>query len=426
MPDTEPKPEAATQLESGTYEILRNRLRSHGEELRDRLNRLNENRKEVFGSIDLKLLTTERITTDHNCVPRDMVSVGNQFLFGYNVQFGLKTERNIADVFSVYSFDDDAKAFSSQPIDLIQNVAFEKDFQDIYRYYKGATFSKFFVRGVYLYMVFQVGRSARDIKSFKWLIEENSLRYLDNRSDHEVQYPAQHEFEWKKTTRDMQRHGEHPHISIDDRIFVETVGGDLTIKVENNTESGEGIYAEPVDDIDQTLDDADIFYAFVGHTILLKIRPYQEKSWRYIVFNEKIQSASRVDAIADACVLLPDDHGLIFSNGYYLQSGERKTFETSIQGLVFERRIASPNGEDTLFVFYQPDQGVYVLLGYNVIEQEVDTPIICHGFTMFRGGGSSSVQSSGDSAEAPFGSGLANPVRWRRFPGSRKHRFVSL
>ncbi len=386
MPETESQPEAATQLESGTYEILRNRLRAHGEELRTRLNRLNENRKEVFGSIDLKLLTTERITTEHNCVPRDMVSVGNRFLFGYNVQFGLKTERNIADVFAVYSFDDETKAFSSQSVDLINDAAFEKDFHDIYRYYKNATFSKFFVRGVYLYMVFQVGRSARDIKSFKWLIEENSLRYLDNRSDHEVQYPAQHEFEWKKTTRDMQRHGEHPHISIDDRIFVETVGGDLTIKVENNTESGEGIYAEPVDDVDQTLDDADIFYAFVGHTILLKIRPYQEKTWRYIVFNEKIQTASRVDAIADACVLLPDDHGLIFSNGYYLQSGEQKSFETSIQGLVFERRIASPNGEDTLFVFYQPQQGVYVLLGYNVIEQTVDTPIICHGFTMFRGG----------------------------------------
>lgn len=386
MADTTPQSDVAAQLESGTYEILRNRLRGHGEELRARLNRLNESRKQVFGSIDFRLLNTERISTEHNCIPRDMVAVGNIFLFGYNVQFGLKTERHISDVFAVYAFDDDSKTFTGLSLDLLKNTAFEKDFQDVYRYYKNATFSRFFQRGVHLYMVFQVGKSSSDIKTFKWLIEGNSLRYLDNRSDHEVRFPSQHEFEWRKTTRDMHRHGEHPHISIEDRIFVETVGGDLTIKIENNTASGAGIYAEPVENADQTLDDAEIYYALVGHTILLKIKPYQETTWRYIVFNEKIEQASRVDAIADACVLLPDDHGLIFSNGYYLQSGEQKTFETSIQGLVFERRIASPNGEDTLYVFYQAGQGVSVLLGYNVIEQSVDTPVICNGFTMFRGG----------------------------------------
>lgn len=387
---------AETQLESGTYEILRNRLRGHGDELRKRLNELNQTRKDVFGSIDLKLLNTERITTEHNCVPRDMVSVGDQFLFGYNVQFGLRTERAIADVFSVYAFDDETKSFTPHSLELIENAQFEKDFQDIYRYYKNATFAKFFKRGVHLYMVFQVGKSPSDIKSFKWLIEGDSLRYIDNRSDHEVRFPAQHEFEWTKTTRDMQRHGEHPHVSIEDRIFVETVGGDLTIKVEDNTESGRGIYEEPVENSDQTLDDADIFYAVVGHTILLKIRPYQEQQWRYIVFNEKIQKASRVDSIADACVLLPDDHGLMFSNGYYLQSGEQKTFDTSIEGLVFDRRVSSPNGEDTLFVFYQPGAGVRVLLGYNLIAQAVDTPIICHGFTMFRGGEMVLFKSNGE------------------------------
>ena len=376
----------APQLESGTYEILQNRLRGHGEELRTRLNVLNDARKDVFGSIDLKLLNTERITTEHNCIPRDMVAVGNHFLFGYNVHFGLKTERHVSDVFAVYAFDDETKTFSLEPLELLSNSAFERDFQDIYRYYKNATFAKFFIRGPHLYMVFQVGKSPSDIKSFKWLIEGSSLRYLDNRSDHEVRFPAQHEFEWQKTTRDMQQHGAHPHISINDRVFVETVGGDLTIKIEDNTDSGEGIYSEPVDNADQTLDDADIFYAFVGHTILLKIRPYQETSWRYIVFNEKIQTATRVDSIADACVLLPDDHGLIFSNGYYLQTGEQKTFETNIQGLVFERRVASPNGEDTLYVFYQPQHGEYVLLGYNLIEQAVVTPVVCNGFTMFHGG----------------------------------------
>ena len=40
-----------------------------------------------------------------------------------------------------------------------------------------------------------------------------------------------------------------------------------------------------------------------------------------------------------------------------------------MQDLLFERRIASPNGEDFLYVFYNRESGTYVLLSYNVIEQ---------------------------------------------------------
>ena len=346
-------PETAPEidLEQSTYEILRNRLAGFARELRQRLERLNAERKEVFGSIETRLLSTERVTTAHNCVPRDMVAVGSRFLFGYNVHFGLKTERDLSDVFAAYEFREGT--FHELPLDLLRNPQFEKAFQDVYRYYKNAVFAKFFLSGPHLYMVFQVGKSAADIKTFKWALQGDSLVYLDNRSDHEVRYPPQHEFEWIRTSRDLHRHGLHPHISIEDRVFVETIGGDLTIKVENNTDSGAGIYSEPVDNPDQTLDDAEIYYASVGNIILLKIRPYQEKAFRYIVYNEKIQQARRLDSIEHACVLLPDDHGLIFPNGYYLQTGEQKTFETNFGNMLFERRIAAPNGEDFLYVFHK-------------------------------------------------------------------------
>ena len=77
------------QLSAGTYEVLRNRLRDAAADLRTRLARLNEARAEVFGNIETVLISTERVTTEHNCVPRDLVSIGNQFLFGSNVQCGL-------------------------------------------------------------------------------------------------------------------------------------------------------------------------------------------------------------------------------------------------------------------------------------------------------------------------------------------------
>ncbi len=390
MPQAENEPVAKTEnapqneLEAGTYEIIRNRLTSHGKELRRRLDQLNDARKEVFGSIDMQLLGTERITTAHNCVPRSMVALGDLLLFGYNVHFGLKTEIKLEDVFSIFRFADGV--FHQQSLELLHNEQFQRDFKEVYRYYKSAVFARFFMTGTHLYMVFRVGKNVTDIKTFKWAIHGGQLEYMDNRSDHEVKFPPQHEFDWKRTTRDMHHFGEHPHISIDDRVFVETVAGDLTIKIENNTDSGEGIYSEDVENLDQTLDDAEIYYALVGNIILLKIRPYQEKEFRYIVYNEKIQQARRLDSIAQACVLLPDDHGLIFSNGYYLQSGEHKTFESNHSDMLFERRLAAPNGEDFLYVFYNRLAGTHILLQYNLIEQRVDTPIVCHGYTMFHAG----------------------------------------
>ena len=372
------------ELQSGTYEIIRNRLSNHGKDLRARLDQLNEARKDVFGSIDTVLLSTERITTDHNCVPRDMVAIGHRFLFGYNVHFGLKKERHLSDVFTAYEFKEGT--FHELSLDLIADKQFEKDFQDIFRYYKNAVFAKFFVRGPHLYMIFRVGKAVHDIKTFKWVIQGDELTYVDNRSDHEVRYPSQHEFDWIRTHRDLHQTGKHPHISIEDRIFVETIGGDLTIKVENNTDSGEGIYTEPVQDPDQTLDDAEIHFASVGNIILLKIRPYQEQKFRYILYNEKLKQARRLDTVEHACVLLPDDHGLIFADGYYLQTGECKTFGSGLTDMIFERRIAAVNGEDYLYIFYNRLAGMYVLLQYNIIEQRVETPVICHGFTFFPSG----------------------------------------
>ncbi len=372
------------RLESSTYDIIRNRLNNQSDDLRTRLEGLNTSRRDVFGAIETKLLASDRITTENNCVPRDMVAIGDRFIFGYNVNFGLKTEVQLPDVFAIHSFRDNT--FHAESLELIDDAQFREDFAQVFRYYKRIRFGQFFVNGPNLYMVFPFGTTAADIKVFKWVIEGDRLRYIDARSEHEVRYPTQHEFRWVRTHLDQHREGIHPHVSIEDRIFVETVGGDLTIKVEDNTESGQGIYAEDVVDPDQNLADADIFYSVIENIILLKIRPYGEEAYRYIVYNDKIRQARRVDSIENACVLLPEGHGLIFSNGYYLQTGEYKEFDSGTTDLQFYRRVVSTNGEDFLFVFNNPDTGTYVLLSYNVITQQVATPISCHGYSLFDNG----------------------------------------
>ncbi|MEM9827762.1 MAG: DNA repair ATPase [Planctomycetota bacterium] len=387
-PQSAPEPDSGASssngMSAGTYEVLRGRLRSAADDLRGRLKQLDTARGEVFGNIPTELIATRRVTTDHNAVPCDLVAIGDQLLLGYNVQFGLKSEIELSDVFSTFRFED--HDFHETPLDVISEQKFVDDFHELYRYYKDTRFKRFFIIGPHLHMVFRVGKRPDDIKTFKWLLRDGTLAYIDNRSDHEVRDPAQHEFRWVRTTRDQHHYGAHPHISIEDRVFVEAVGGDLTVKVENNTESGEGIYAEPVENHDQTLDDAEIYYAVLGNLILLKIRPYQEDAFRYLVFNGKINRAMRLDEIEHSCVLLPGDHGIIFPGGYYLQTGEFKRFDHGLSGMRYQRTDAAPNGEDFLYVFYNSETGYYIQLRYNLIRQSVDVPIVVHGQTFFHGG----------------------------------------
>ena len=370
-------------LEGGTYEIIQSRLEAQKKDLIERLNQLNEARKEVFGSIETKLIANNRIITENNCIPSDIVTVGDLCLFGYNVYFGLRTDIKIEDVFSIYKYEN--QEFQSQNLDLINDETFLFDFLNLYKYYRDTEFRKFFIAGNYLHMVFQLSDRVSDVKTFKWLIREGTLEYIDNRSDHEYKFPKQHDFLWQETTREMQKYGKHPHISILDKVFVETVGGTLTIKIENNTESGKGIFDEEVAFPDQTLDDGTYKFADLGNLIALQIKPFQEES-RFFIYNHKLQEVQKVDSVKNAAILLPDNHGLMFSNGYYLQTGEYKIFVNSLENLMFQERISSPNGEDFMYVFYESQYGQYVLISYNLISHEVKTPIICNGFTILKNG----------------------------------------
>ena len=412
-----PAASAEATLEGGAYEIIRGRLEKHGADLRERLGKLNTDRQAVFGAIEPQLVATERVTTKNNCIARDVVAIGaGRFLFGYNVQMGLKSTTEVGDVFSAYSYKPEDHSFHPIELDEIAGDGagdFVTDFQYLYKFYKETIFVKFMVIGPNLYMGFRIGKGVDDLKAFKFVINgDGTLTYLGNRFDHEYVFPPQQEFEWIRAHRDMHRDGEHPHVSIEDRLFVETLGGDLTVKVEDNTTSGHGIYAEPVENADQTLDDAEIFYASVGSLIVLKIKPYQEKEFRILVFNGKTQKVQRIDSIDHSCVLLPDDHGIIFSNGYHLQTGETKIFESDLTNMFFDRRIASSNGEDFLYIFYNRLSGDYILMPYNLIEQKVDTPIICNGYSLFENGELDLLPQRGAAAEAPHPAGVANAVHW--------------
>ncbi len=371
------------KLDSGTYEIIRKRLEEQRLDLLDRLAKLNKVRKEIFSSSGFQLASNQRITTENNGIARGIMAFGNLTIFGYNVHFGLRENIKLSDVFNIYKFTGDH--FTPEPLTLLEDENFITDFNNLYKYYRDSIFAKFHKTENYLYLIFQTGKSLEDRKAFKWLIKEEKLIYIDDRSVHEVKRAAQHEFDWVRTDLSHRRLGLHPHVSVLDKVFIEAVNGDITFKIENNTDTGQGIYSEPVLNKDQQLDDAEYHYADLGNLIPVKIKPYGE-NFRGYIFNVRTKQVLPVNSLLDAGVLLPDNQGIIFPNGYYLQSGDYKLFDLNVAELEFNNSMASPNGEDFLYVFYQKLTNTYVLMSYNVIAQQVETPIICNGFTVFSDG----------------------------------------
>jgi hypothetical protein len=380
-----------TGLDTGTYDVLRDRLAAQAGELARRAEALNTRRTEQFGSTRLELTGTERIRTEHHCVPRDIVSVGDVLLFGYDVFLGLKPETTVGDVLALYDRDLNRLPEDAVP-GLLDDPAFVRELVALYRYYRAARLLQLRHVDGRLLAVFQTGEKADDIRVLRWALSaDGRASFLDARGERDHVFPSSHDFEWHETTREDHVHGRHPHVSLEGEVFVETVGGTLTVKIEDNTETGEGIYAEPVDEPLQSLADADIAYARVGALMLLRIRPYKEDAHRHLVVNTLTRSVVRLDGIGQACRRLPADQGIVFPGGYCLATGAYKTFDgtaapVDTAALDYERVIRSPNGEDVLFAFHARVEGRSLLLPYNMIRKEFAAPLSCHGWALFDDG----------------------------------------
>ena len=385
--------ESAADLEGGSYEVIHRRLLAQAETLSRKAEALNAKRKLVFGGQDLAVIANERIRTENNCIPRDMVGLGGRLLVGFEVFLGLKTEVKVEDVLSIQAFDrkDGVFDLSPQGFDrrnaFLADEAFSKEFRDTFRYMKGAKLSRLRRTDTRLLVSVQVGEKPKDVKVFRWAVDaQQRLAYMDARGDEDNKPPRSHDFAWKSAGRDTQVAGKFPHVNILDQIFVETIGGDLTVKIENNTKTGKGIYQEPVEDANQSLDDGEISYAEAGGLILLRIKPFREEKVRYLAYAPDVKRVHRFDAIGQSCVALPEDHGVVFPGGYALRTGESKVFDGDVSEMELERVFASPNGEDVLYVYFRWLDGRYVLMSYNAIRKEMAPPIHCNGASLFSDG----------------------------------------
>ena len=393
---TTPAESADPELEAGNYEVIRTRLVEQGRELNRRTEALNGKRKEVFGGTELSVIGDPKIRTVNNCVPRDIVQVEGLLLFGYNVAVHSRSETTVADVFALHQFTQTTDGRFDCPAagidaggNFLGDPQFLKEFAAVYKYTSNASLLRLTRTDKHLFAVFQIGSSWEDKKVFRWTIQpDGSLVYVDDRGEREKDFhpPPPHEFDWQVPDINWQVEGRHIHI--DDKLFISNLGTKLVLSVEDNTPGGRAVFTDPerLQDQHQGIADLGLEYAFVGPLILLKILPYREPRHRYLVYNQKTKTAVRIDAIGLACQKLPEDHGIIFPGGYYLATSDYKVFETEVADLHYKRKIPSPNGEDVLYVYHRPRDGHYVLFPYNLIRKEVQTPIHCHGYSLFDDG----------------------------------------
>jgi len=384
---------AADAAGAGTYELLTARLKGHADELASRASALNNTRVETFGTSKFEVAGAERIRTENNSVPRDMVAAGPDLLFGYNVFIGLKAETAVDDVFSLHHYKATNDGLALDPVPdgaaatWLHDPGFIGDFRELYTYYKDARLLKLQRREGRLLAAFQTGQNLDDIRVFRWSVSpDGTVSYLDNRGERDFTPSEQFDFEWQSVSREHHVGGRHPHVNIVDRVFVDPTGGNLTIRLENNTESGETVLQESVEDADQSVADTSMSFAVLGDLVIVRVRPYQETEERGYVVNTFTRSARRCDAILTSCQQLPEDHGIIYPSGYDLRTGEHKDFDLDTSGMEFETVRRSPNGEDVMFVFHERSSGLSIMLAYNLIRREIAPPISAHGWSLFDDG----------------------------------------
>ncbi|OKJ16139.1 DNA repair ATPase [Kitasatospora sp. CB01950] len=398
-------------VDTGTYEVLRARLAAAAAELTGRATALNARRVAEFGAGELQLTGTGRLATAGACTLRDAVGVGGLLLVGRNP--AADADRGGGDVLSLHRPDLTDAAPEELP-GLLDDPRFRQDLAELYRYFRDARLEQLRLIDGRLLAVFRTGPAAGDLRVLRWQLgADGSVSYQDARGERSNPPGGGQEVEWRTVTRDDHLAGPQPQADLGGELRLATAGGTLAL----STPAGAVLHQEPLAEPLQTLADADIAHARLDTLLLVRIRPYQEQTARHLVCHLPTGRVSRIDALGQACLLLPGDQGLAFPGGYHLTDGSVRAFDHPTAGLGHERTVRSPNGEDILFVFRDPADGRTLLLPYNTVRQEAAAPLACQGHALLDDGTLIALRGGDD------GPALFHPVQvWRTPFTSERYR----
>lgn len=408
-------------VRSGSYDLLRRRVATQVSELERVAQDIDATRVEAFGSVGLSLSGADRLASDLACLPRDIVRIGDLLLLGFNIDVELSVQlpEQVFALYSVADINSDKPSLSLvQPDDernFLSEPAFREEFDKLVRFYGKARFSDLRTTQNQLLAVFQVGDRVDDVRVFRWALTGEGANkratFTDGRGERDYTWPEPHDQEWSSSTREDQRAGAHPVVSVLDEVFIGFRGGRLQLRVETGEGGSHPEIDESITNSGQSLADIGVDYLTIGDILLIRVRLYEEEPRTY-VFSRRSRAGQRVDAAGVASRLLPGGGGIVFPGGYHLTSTGTRTFDVDVDGLQFEEVIAAPNGEDALYVFHHRETGAYLLMPYNLVRREVAQVISCHGFATFGNGSMVMFRDSPQDSDAA----KTHPIQWWTTP----------
>jgi hypothetical protein len=384
-------------VEDGTYQVLRARLADRAAELGRRAAELNSRRQEAFGSRALELAGSARPRTGGEGTACGVVAVRPDVLL-----LGTSAPDLGGGLLSLHTLDGSALGAEKVP-GLLDDERFRRDLAELLRYYRDARLADL-VRTAAgrLLAVFRTGENDGDLRVLSWQLGANRVEYLGNHGERDLPQPPVSELPWKATGREDHADGRILIEGGEGAITVATTGGSLTVRA---VPGDRLLFREPVDEPLQSLADATVAYAATGPLLLLRIRPYNEPADRCLVVNTRTGSVRRQDSLGHGARLLPAEQGLIFPGGYELADGSHRAFRidsaagagmagaatagaaTAGAGagsqsggsaeLRFDTVLASPNGEDLLYVLRRPGRAEVLLLPWNTVRREAASAL--HG-----------------------------------------------
>ncbi|MEU4297843.1 DNA repair ATPase [Kitasatospora aureofaciens] len=370
-----------TRLDAGTYEVLRDRLGRAAAELADRAKALNARRVEEFGGGELLLTGAGRLTTARPCLPQDLTAAGGLLLLGTRPAEVVDGDEDFTDVLSLHRPDDLSPAEGA----LLDDPRLRQDLADLSRYFRDARLERLRPVGGRLLAVFRTGPAAADVRVLRWRLDDDRVDYQDGRGERDHAPAEGQQLDWTPLTRDDQlpaTPGTAPRADLAGELRLGVDGGRLTLAAPDGRE----LHHEPLAEALQTLADAQVAHARLGTLLLVRVRPYQEETVRHLVVHLPTGKVTRIDALGQACLRLPADQGVAFPGGCHLADGTVRVFDQPVDGLVYERTLLSPNGEDVLYEFRSAVDGHALLQPYNSVRQEAAAPLACQGYALLDDG----------------------------------------
>ena len=387
------------QQETNSLELIKKRIISTNDKLKNSIVALNNERKSAFKTEELKLNQTLSLENVNNTLPVDLAYLGNSFIVGLKNEKSKIKKTEIDDIFSVFAIENSSlDDFQIKRINfsdsLLNNSIFKSEFDRLFQYYTNAEFHQFIKEKNKLFIVFKIGTNENDLKAYSWEISNDKFDYIGEVQGSDlIAKIYKSPFHWKQVQAKV---GERS-LLINNDLKLSNLEG----KFQFFDGKGNVIFSRPLVQKLQSLQDAKFYIVNLEDLILVKAELYGENQASYFIYDSLIKKVSQADSLDSSGIILPEDNGILYANGYYIKGGQEKSFEIS-KDAYLHQTYKSPNGEDFLYAFYSTKTRSYSIYTYNLISKEMLSPLNSKGYALLDNGGMIVLKESSELTKVHY------------------------